>query len=181
MSTKVITLGQLQKGDVILSTTNEAVSKVVKLATISNYSHARLYVGGEHIIEAIDPEVVKVKLVDVMKGDLYTVVYRYPGLSEAQKNKIMTYARKQIGKQYDLSGAIGSSGAGRAAVGVLPTMANLISPESDFYCSELVAFSYKKAGVPLEWFSSQTTPKDLANNSKLIYIGHLKVSGMNAP
>lgn len=41
--------------------------------------------GGEHIIKAIDPEVVKVKLVDVMKGDLYTVVYRYPGLSEAQK------------------------------------------------------------------------------------------------
>ncbi len=93
----------------------------------------------------------------------------------------MTYARKQLGKQYDLSGAIGSSGAGRAAVGMLPTMANLISPESDFYCSELVAFSYKKAGVPLEWFSSQTTPKDLANNSKLIYVGHLKVSGMNAP
>ncbi|MCA0769538.1 C40 family peptidase [Vibrio vulnificus] len=88
MSTKVITLGQLQKGDVILSTTNEAVSKVVKLATISSYSHARLYVGGEHIIEAIDPEVVKVKLVDVMKGDLYTVVYRYPGLSEAQKIRL---------------------------------------------------------------------------------------------
>ncbi|ENK2094753.1 hypothetical protein AB3A53_004581 [Vibrio vulnificus] len=86
MSTKVITLGQLQKGDIILSTTNEAVSKVVKLATISNYSHARLYVGGEHIIEAIDPEVVK--LVDVMKGDLYTVVYRYPGLSEAQKIRL---------------------------------------------------------------------------------------------
>ncbi|MCU8218708.1 hypothetical protein M2H05_09525 [Vibrio vulnificus] len=80
----------------MLSTTNEAVSKVVKLATISNYSHALLYVGGEHIIKAIDPEVVKVKLVDVMKGDLYTVVYRYPGLSEAQKNKIMTYARKKL-------------------------------------------------------------------------------------
>ncbi|MCG6263021.1 hypothetical protein K6U64_08015 [Vibrio vulnificus] len=56
MSTKVITLGQLQKGDVILSTTNEAVSKVVKLATISNYSHARLYVGGEQLLKLLIPK-----------------------------------------------------------------------------------------------------------------------------
>lgn len=54
------------------------------------------------------------------------------------------------------------------------TISNLVDSESDFYCSELVAFSYKHAGVRLGIFSNSTTPKDLAKNKKLEYIGHLK-------
>ena len=178
IQTKIIRLVQLQKGDIILSTTDDPVSKVVKFATFSKYSHARLYIGGEYIIEAVNPVVRREKLFKVLQNDLYAVVYRMPGLSEGQKAKIVHYANSQNGKDYDLSGAIGSSGAGVAVAGVIPTISNFIRPEFDFYCSELVAFAYKQAGMKLEFFSSQTTPNDLAKNPKLIYVGHLKIYGM---
>lgn len=173
MSQKIISIGQLQKGDVVLSTTSDPVSKIVKFATDSKYSHARIFIGNGNIVEAIDPKVVTGKLIDVMKGDLYTAVYRYPGLTEMKKLKIIHYANQQLDKEYDLSGAIGSSRVGMMASPAL-TITNLIDSESDFYCSELVAFSYKHAGVRLGFFSSSTTPKDLAKNKKLEYIGHLK-------
>lgn len=178
MAMNVITLGQLQKADVILSTTGESVSKVVRGATDSRFSHARLYKGGQYIIEAIEPVVREEKLFTVLRGDLYAAVYRVDNLTLHQQNNIIAYAVKQRGKGYDLSGAIGSSAAGIAAVGILPTISNLVSPESDFYCSELIALAYKSAGVKLERFSSLTTPKDLTNNDKLKYVGHLKVQGM---
>lgn len=173
MSQKIISIGQLQKGDIILSTTSDAVSKVVKFATGSKYSHSRIYIGNGDIIEAIDPKVWKEEIAKVMKGDLYTAVYRYAGLTEMHKLKIVHYANQQRGKEYDLSGAMGSSRVGMVAAPLL-TITNLIDSESDFYCSELVAFSYKHAGVSLGWFASSTTPKDLAQNKKLEYIGHLK-------
>jgi len=176
MEVSIISVGQLQKGDIILSTTSDSVSKVVKFATNSKYSHARIYIGNSQVIEAIDPVVKKDLIIDVMKGDLYTVVYRYTGLTEMQKLKIVHYADQQQGKEYDLSGAVGSSRVGMIASPAL-TITNLIDSESDFYCSELVAFAYKHAGVRLEFFSSATTPKDLAQNKKLEYIGHLKVGG----
>ncbi|MGR5150116.1 YiiX/YebB-like N1pC/P60 family cysteine hydrolase [Photobacterium alginatilyticum] len=178
VNTKVVTISKLQKGDIILSTTRDKVSKIVKYATSSKYSHARLYVGGEFIMEAIKPVVRKEKLIEVLKNDLYAVVYRMPGLTEVQKSNIVNYAKKQDGKDYDMSGAIGSRGSGIAIAGLIPTISNLIDSESDFYCSELVAFSYKSAGIKLERFSSQTTPRDLAQNSKLKYIGSLKLAGM---
>jgi len=178
MQVKMITIGQLKKGDIILSTTSDAVSKVVNFSTNSKFSHARLYAGNFKIIEAVDPIVRDENIFKVMEGDLYTVVYRMVELTEHQKSNILSYAFKQKGKEYDMSGAIGSSGAGIAVAGIFPTLSNLIDSESDFYCSELVAFSYKSAGVKLETFSSQTTPKDLAQNKKLEYVGHLKVKGM---
>lgn len=84
MSQKIISIGQLQKGDIILSTTSDSVSKVVKFATNSKYSHARIYIGNGDIIEAIDPKVWKEEIAKVMKGDLYTAVYRYPSLTLMQ-------------------------------------------------------------------------------------------------
>jgi len=178
MSVKMITLGQLKKGDIILSTTADTVSKIVKFSINSKFSHARLYIGGEYIIEAIDPVVREEKLLKVLKGDLYSVVYRAESLTELQRANIISYATKQRGKEYDLSGAIGSSAVGMATAGIIPTVSNLINSESDFYCSELVAFAYSNAGIKLETFSSQTTPKDLAQNKKLKYVGHLKIQGM---
>jgi uncharacterized protein YycO len=173
MGTKIISIGQLKKGDIILSTTPDMVSKIVKYATSSKYSHARLYVGNGNTIEAIDPIVVEDKLIDLIKDDLYTAVYRYPNLNEVQKLQIIHYANQQLGKEYDLSGAVGTSN-----LGLLPILAakihNIRNAESDLYCSELIAFAYKSARVPLGTPSSLTTPKDLAQNPKLEYIGHLK-------
>jgi cell wall-associated NlpC family hydrolase len=173
MSIKITSVGQLQKGDIILSTTSEPVSKIVKFTTDSKYSHARVYIGNNKIIEAIDPKVKLDNITEVMVGDLYTVVYRYPNLTEMQKLKIVQYATLQINKEYDLSGAIGTSNAGSLPI-FAAKIHNMINPEVDLYCSELVAFAYKSAGISLGKLPSQTTPKDLATNKNLEYIGHLK-------
>lgn len=175
-STKVITPASLVKGDIILSTTDAFVSKAVKFATNSKYSHARLYIGANNIIEAIDPKVTTEKITDVIKGDKYTAVYRYLGLTAHQQTQIIAYAKKQIGKEYDLSGAVGSPNAALTnGITTISKLSNLVSSEHDFYCSELVAFAYKAAGIKLEIAASQTTPKDLARNKKLQYVGHLRI------
>ena len=173
MKKNLISTGQLKKCDIILSTTPDRLSKIVKYATDSKYSHARVYIGHGEIIEAIDPKVHRQPIIDVMKGDSYTVVYRYPNLTEMQKLKIVQYATLQINKEYDLSGAIGTSNAGSLPI-FAAKIHNMINPEVDLYCSELVAFAYKSAGISLGKLPSQTTPKDLATNNNLEYIGHLK-------
>ena len=70
--TKIISVGQLQVGDIILSTSEGSVSTAVRVGTNSKFSHARIYIGDSEIIEAIDPEVRKATLNVVIKGDTYT-------------------------------------------------------------------------------------------------------------
>ncbi|UTV99864.1 hypothetical protein KDW99_01560 [Marinomonas rhizomae] len=172
--TKFISVGQLQVGDIILSTSEGSVSSTVRVGTNSKFSHARIYIGDSEVIEAIDPRVIRDNIIDLIEHDTYTYVYRYPNLSATQKSKIVEYSSNQIGKEYDLSGALSSSVTGALLLGPLPKLQNLINSEFDFFCSELVAFSYKSAGVPLNYAASQTTPRDLAVNDKLTFIGRLK-------
>ena len=92
MTISIISTGQLQKGDIILSTTTDPVSKIVKYVTDSKYSHARIHIGNNKIIEAIDPQVRRAEIIKSMEDDLYTGVYRYPNLTEIQKIQIIHYA-----------------------------------------------------------------------------------------
>ena len=169
LKTKIITITQLQVGDVILSTTSDPVSWAVRTGTNSRFSHARLYIGNGKIIEAIEPQVRKQDLTEIMQHDLYTAVYRADNVTQSQKKIMVSYAQKQLKKEYDLSGAMGTVGFPFNYAGI----DNLIDSESDFYCSELVAFAYKRAGLKLAIMPSQVTPKYLANNQQLKYIGHL--------
>jgi len=175
MDIKIISIGQLEKGDIILSTTDGMLSRLVKFATNSKYSHARIYTGSERAIEAIDPIIVEDKLIDLISGDLYTAVYRHRNLTEVQRLQIVHYATQQLGKDYDLSGAIGTSNSGLLPI-VAAKIHNSLDAEYDFYCSELIAFAYKNARTPLSQSSSQVTPRDLAKNKNLQYIGHLKIT-----
>lgn len=177
MATKIINASNLKRGDIILSAGEGFVSGAVKVATLSRFSHAALYVGGLKIIEATDEGVKKKDLDSGLAHAKYAAVYRYPSLTSNQQTRIVAYAKKQKGKEYDLSGAIGSTAAGVAVAGVIPMVENYLSPEHDFYCSELVAFSYKAAGIKVttKYDASQTTPADLERSKKLVYVGHLKV------
>lgn len=176
MRTKCITIGNLKKGDIILSTTPHKESDLIRQATGSKYSHARLYVGAHKVVEAINPQVLKEDILKVLETDKYAAVFRYINLSHQQEKLLVDYANKQRGKDYDLSGAIGSSGVGTAMAGILPKLQNYLNPETDFYCSELVAFAYRSAGIQLTSLPSQTKPEDLARSKVLKYVGHLKLS-----
>ncbi len=170
-----MSVASLQVGDILLSTTEGFVSDAVKATTRSKFSHARLYIGGNEVIEAIDPEVVRKPVNLAIENDNYTHVYRYPNLTDVQQAAIVNYAKSQDGKEYDLSGALSAPNITSIyPPSLLSKLYNLHDSEFDFYCSELVAFSYKSAGIRLEFAASQTTPEDLAVNKKLKYIGRLK-------
>ena len=148
----------------------------MKLSTNSKYSHARLYDRDGYVFEAIKPIVDRNYLSRQLVGDKYAAVYRLPKLTNGQAITIMAYARRQLLKPYDLSGAIGSAKSGRFLGGLAPAIENMMNPEEEFYCSELIAYAYKWVGIRLSHRAySQTTPESLARSPKLVYVGHLKL------
>ena len=178
MKKKLITKKSLLKADIILSTTSDATSLAVKMGTFSAYSHARLVLDTNKVVEAVEPKVRKEVIDTAMKDDKYAAVYRMRiKLTKSQQDTIMNYAVAQIGKPYDLSGAIGSAKASRLVPGGLAAaIENGMDPEKEFYCSELISFAYNAAALKVsKRMLSQTTPEALASSDNLYYIGHLKL------
>jgi hypothetical protein len=101
----------LQPGDILLIEGNSRLSAVIKYLTQSTWSHAALYVGerpgdvspgGEPnvLLEAeADTGVVTVPLSKYVS--FHTRICRAVGLDEATRQKVIDYALKRIGTQYD--------------------------------------------------------------------------------
>ncbi len=52
---------------------------------------------------------------------------------------------------------------------------NTISPESSFFCSELVLMAFKKANAPITFKSpAVSAPSDIPGSHQVAYVGHLK-------
>ena len=184
----------LKPADILLSTGAASVSAAIRFGTGSRFSHASLYVGDGEIIEAIGEGVVRQSLDRAMRDDTFVCVYRRIRMSDAQAGQVIRYASMQIGKPYDQSGAIGAgvtSGRGILlsvfAGVILPTVAgigtgmalaadlmNRWDPERSFFCSELVALAFDKAGVSLGRGAASSTPEDVASAHVLNLIGTLK-------
>jgi hypothetical protein len=58
--------------------------------------------------------------------------------------------------------------------GVAADVINRSDPEAKFYCSELVALSFDRAGVSLGSGAASSTPEDLGRSHNLTLIGTLK-------
>jgi Permuted papain-like amidase enzyme, YaeF/YiiX, C92 family len=101
----------LQPADIVLVAGNSRLSAIIKYLTQSTWSHAALYVGerpgdiapnGEPnvLLEAeADTGVVTVPLSKYVW--FQTRICRAVGVDEASRQKVIDYALKQIGKQYD--------------------------------------------------------------------------------
>jgi uncharacterized protein YycO len=184
-----ISESSLQKADIIVSTTSATVSKVIKGATLSNVSHARLYVGNGEVIEAVGEGVRRAKLSVAMNEDTLTVAYRRKSLDSSSADIVIRYAERQIGKPYDYGGAAGAgnTSAGGTLVRILfpalgagldaAAIRNMISPDDSFFCSELVARAFKEANAPIVSSSpGRTQPGDISTSHFLTYVGHLRGS-----
>lgn len=190
---KDIAASDLQVGDIILTKGDTPQSKGIRSVTNSQYSHAMLYVGNGKIIEAIGKGVVEQTLTAAAKNVSGAVVLRHSNISDAQRKTVALYAKSKIGRPYDTTGAIGSSTSSPKAqilgllspplVGIaqLMDLANRLGPNSDFYCSELVALAYADAGAPLlpekrlEFGKSaaSTHPGEIHKSHSLKIIGNL--------
>jgi Permuted papain-like amidase enzyme, YaeF/YiiX, C92 family len=101
----------LQPGDIVLVEGNSRLSAIIKYLTQSTWSHAALYIGerpddstpnGEPnvLLEAeANTGVVTVPLSKYVR--FHTRICRAVGVDEASRQKVIDYALKRVGKQYD--------------------------------------------------------------------------------
>ena len=167
----MLSINDLKPADILLSTGSAKASAMIRTGTISRYSHAALYIGNNQIIEAIGSGVMLQSLNDAMSDDTLMTVYRRLRMSDGQGLQVIRYVKQQVGKRYDYSGAAGggvTSGSGIiigiflspivVVAGISADLYNRHNPDASFYCSELVAIAFEKAGVPLGSGAASTTP-----------------------
>ncbi|KJG58891.1 hypothetical protein UA38_03835 [Photobacterium kishitanii] len=156
MSNKyIIDKSKLQLGDVILTANKSATSKGIRVATLSKYSHAAIYVGGT-IIEATLPGVFSISpqrlLFDSPK---HVAIYRYnEHLTEEQIETVCNYARSKVGSLYALPEAI--TIRARSALKLKETRKQ--------FCSRLVALAFHENEIDLKnlRYPANCTPKQLS-------------------
>jgi cell wall-associated NlpC family hydrolase len=185
--------GNLLLADIIVSTTAAASSRMIRIATGGSVSHAFIYAGQNTVIEAVETEGVRVNsILHALEKATLAIALRYPGLSQEKRQQVIANARSFVGRGYDFVGAGGSLKGRRgklmyigacAIVGALPcaggrkAIKDNATPEhadEKFFCSELVARAFEKAGAPIvDGASSYANPRMVRYSEKLQYVGHL--------
>jgi N-acetylmuramoyl-L-alanine amidase/uncharacterized protein YycO len=182
----------LESGDIIVSTTSQASSAIIRFGTGSQVSHAKLYIGDGQVVEAIGSGVELRSLADSVADDTVAVAFRYPGLTQDQKLRIRDFAGRQMGLPYNKLGVVRLAGFQIAAYdcdrlpGDLQDVCRrwvgqiVLGPgnSSTYFCSELLLGAYADAGIsltstPPHWNSPQEIV-DLSMTNSLSYVGHLK-------
>jgi cell wall-associated NlpC family hydrolase len=161
----------LQPADIIVSTTRQGVSAVIRVGTLSSVSHAALYAGNGWVIEAIGEGVVRRTLDVALADDALAVAYRSPAMAPEIAALIVEYAAAQLGKPYSIAGAVLSADKEDCL-----TVAVFGPKPASFFCSQLVFEAYRQGGLPLTTLPSQcVTPADAAviARHQLTYVGHL--------
>lgn len=190
-----MTVRDLRPADIIVSTTNAAISSVIRNAIGSSVSHCMLYVGGSNVVEAIDRGVVSNPLEEALSYASLAIQLRRRNLTEKQRRDVVAFANGFVAKNlpYD---ALGAAGAGvytkrGLALGMVACRVMLpfcpvaaiagadnakpANADNAFFCSELVARCFELAGAPIvESPSSAATPRHIRVATTLLYMGKLK-------
>jgi hypothetical protein len=103
----------IQPGDVLLVEGNARVSKAIKYLSQSTWSHAALYVGthlpdgspGQWLVEADVVEGVITVPLEIYSA-MHTRICRPVGLTDGDRERVISYALGRIGLRYDLKNII---------------------------------------------------------------------------
>ena len=90
----------LETGDIILSTTPDLTSGVIRLGTDAPVSHSLIYIGGGQVVEAIGPGVVLRSLAEAVDHSNVAVAFRKPDLTAEQALIVRDFIGQQVGKPY---------------------------------------------------------------------------------
>jgi Permuted papain-like amidase enzyme, YaeF/YiiX, C92 family len=169
---------ELQVGDVILSTTSAAVSKVIKAGTVATYSHAMLYVGRGSIVEAVGNGVVQRSIKLSLGEARLASAFRLKDMTGAQAQKIADYAISKVGGSYAYGGVFGGSGL----VSILSAPAQPwlhlarwgankvktgVGSKRTYFCSELVEDAFESEELTVSrYYPSMTNPGDIDEYSE---------------
>jgi len=128
-----VVTGQLRNGDLIFQTSQSSQTDLIQEVTQSNLSHVGViyYKDNEpYVFEAIGPVVLTplAEWIERGKGADYIVSRLTRELTDAEQQNMYHYARKQLGKSYDIQ---------------------FKWSDSKMYCSELVWKAYEAGGIRL--------------------------------
>lgn len=137
---KIINTEVLEKGDIILTTTNEKLSEVIKMATNSDISHAMIYVARGSVMDSTSNGVHSKNIEKIFYEDncsIYVLRLRNP-IDDFLTDKVINFVRASTGTPYSIKEAALSA----------KDMNNSKGSEKMF-CSRLIARAYSSVGVDL--------------------------------
>jgi hypothetical protein len=151
----ILDINKLEAGDIFLTTKNQKISKAIRLATSSDYSHAILYVGDSSYIHSDGKGVHSGNIQRLLFDSEYqvTVLRIKSDINREQINNACLFARIEVGKQYSVKDAINTM--------------NPLSKKGDSnrqFCSRLVAQSFESVGLKLVENSSYCTPHEIESS-----------------
>lgn len=155
----------LEKGDIILTTTDEFPSGVIRKATKSDISHAMLYVDHSSVIHAVSEGVRSENTQRIFfNQDLAVHVMRHKdGIPAGDARSICEYVRSKVGSEYSyIEAARAWRERGRKF-------------SSRQFCSRLVAQGYSEAGHKLVQEPNFCTPGQLRNSPLLVEVPNATV------
>jgi hypothetical protein len=191
MSTAVTQLSSLdlstvKPADIILSTTPSVTSGGIRLSTCGKFSHAILALPNGYCIEALPDKGVRIeKLSKSLSKATYAAQYRHKFIDDQNAIYVCHFAKMQQNKEYDFAGAARSgisSGCGGAMrytkhgfiVELVHDAAQKRKHNNKFFCSELIASSFEKAGLRLlDLPSHAISPTAIATSSKITMLEEL--------
>lgn len=202
-SSKVITISDLLPGDIILSSTTGITSWSIRLASLSNVSHASIYLGDKVVAESIGSGTRIIPVQQAIDEANNMVVLRLSGLNSEHAKKLREFSESNNNSDYNYKGIIMLTpwmvtkriceiplAPETTRNTCLKTLAKVQlgkSQTNGFFCSQFVLDAYNHAGIPLfDGDSSWTTPADILHmrtndvptftaTQRLKYIGHLKL------
>ncbi len=149
----IFEMSLLRAGDIILTAQVGSISKAVRFATFSKFSHAILYVGDGSFIHSDGQGVHSNNIQRLLfEKESHAEVYRV--LDIIYVDRAVMFARSQIGTSYSV-------------IEAARTKNPLYKGEKSNrqFCSRLVAQSFEYAGLNLVDNSDYCTPKDLQKSS----------------
>lgn len=150
----------LHSGDIVLTTTTAAISKVIRMATRSDISHAMVYVENCSVIDATGEGVHarNTQRIFFEEECAIHVLRLRSGISAAELSAVITYIRGHIGTQYS------------AREAVLAGLGGARQWSTKQFCSRLVAQAFASAGIHLVADSNFCSPADIMTSPLLVAV-----------
>ncbi|MHA6874950.1 YiiX/YebB-like N1pC/P60 family cysteine hydrolase [Ralstonia pseudosolanacearum] len=152
----------IQPGDIVLTTTLEPMSQVIRKITGADISHAMICVGKSSVIDSTGSGVHARNLERIIlePGCAGHVLRPIRPLTTNQLDSVISFARAAVGTRYTMTGAAKS------------VLAGFVAGRRQF-CSRLVAQAYRDAGVDLVSDADFCHPGELLKSAALVEVPHV--------
>lgn len=159
---KRINLAILQKGDIILTTSGAKESRVVRIGTNSDISHAMIYVANGSVMDSTMAGVHARNIQKIWYDDAWPVyVLRLKTAISAESiDQVINYVRSETATSYTLLGAASS------------VFRPFWKGGRKQFCSRLVARAYASIGIELNGNPEFCTPRRLRDSPMLLAVEH---------